>query len=246
MRSTIFRGPGRRLAALLLFIAGSVASAEPTDSFTATYQVNYGFLGLGEITFELKPANKPGCYVYSGHGQPNFIASMLIGSLSDKSRFCMTDENKVQPQYFHHHEEGDPEESYTLHFDWEAGTVRYQSRDGNMRIMPLPETATDPLSLQIAARLWLDSTRKPAELPNRDFTLVEENEITTYTLAVEPGGTVVVPAGRYETLIVKRVADGDEHLRFWVAKHAGWIPVRVEHGQNGRVVTMELTSIVRQ
>lgn len=246
MRTTIFKRPGKLLAALLLSVAGGIASAAVTDSFTATYKVEYGFLGLGEITFRLQPADKPGCYVFSGEGHPNAIVAMLIGELADKSRFCITDKGKVQPQFFRHYEEGDPEDSYTLTFNWQAGTVRYQNRNGNIRVMSLPETATDPLSLQIAARLWLDSTLQPAQLPNRSFTLVDENEIKTYTLAVEPGGTVVVPAGRYDTLIVKRVDDKDERLRFWLAKYAGWIPVRVEYEDDGRVITMELTAISRE
>lgn len=242
MRTTIFRHRVRLLlAGLLLAVAGS-ASAAVTDSFVATYSVDYGFIGLGTITFELKPAGQPDCYVYTGQGQPNAIVSMLVGSLSDESRFCITDNGVLQPHYFRHHEEGDPEDSYTLNFNWDAHTVRYQNRDGNIRTLSLPDKATDPLSLQIAARMWLADSLKPAELPNRGFALVDENEVKTYTLAVKPGGTVEVPAGRYDTLIVERV-DDDEHLRFWLAEYADWVPVRVEHEKDGRTITMEMTSI---
>lgn len=246
MKITTFKHLGKLFCGLIFLAATHPASAAVTDSFKATYSVSYGFLGLGEITFQLKPAGKPGCYVYSGHGQPNAIVSMLIGELSDKSRFCITEQGTLKPQFFRHHEEGDPEDSYTLTFNWQAGTVRYQNRNGNIRTMSLPETATDPLSLQIAARLWLANAAHPAQLPNRTFTLVDENEIKSYTLAVEPGGTITVPAGQYDTLIVKRVDDDDETLRLWLARYANWIPVRVEHEEDGRVITMELTSLVRE
>lgn len=250
MKTTIFRHPGKLLLAAIVIamiaVTADKASAAVTDSFTATYKVNYGFIGLGELTFKLRPAKSSGCYIYSGQGHPNAIVSMLVGELSDESRFCITDNNIIQPHYFRHHEEGDPEDSYTLNFDWDNGTVRYQNRDGNIRVMSLPDTATDPLSLQVAARLWLASSEKPAELPNRHFTLVDENEIKTYTLAVEPGGTTVVPAGRFETLVVERVDDKEETLRFWLAAYADWIPVKVEHEQDGRVITMTLTSLERE
>lgn len=244
MRITTFKRHAKLLAGgLLLLAVGAPASAAVTDSFTATYDVSYGFIGLGELTFELKPADKAGCYIYAGQGEPNAVVAMLIGSLSDRTRFCVTDKGQVKPLFFRHHEQGDPEDSYTLTFDWSDGSVRYQNRDGNIRIMQLPETATDPLSLQIAARLWLEHAAQPAQLPNKSFTLVDENEVKQYTLAVEPGGTIEVPAGSYDTLIVKRVDNGDEQLRFWLAKYADWIPVRVEYEQDGRTITMELTHI---
>lgn len=245
MRTTIFKRPARMrwLAALTLLVFGGTAAAAVTDSFKATYEVSYGFIGLGELTFEMHPTEQTGCYVYAGHGQPNAVVSMLVGALSDMTRFCVSDDGQVRPQYFRHHEQGAPADSYTLQFNWDDGSVRYQNHDGNIRIMQLPEHVTDPLSLQVAARLWLAHASQPAQLGKRGFTLVDENEIKTYTLAVEPGGTVEVPAGRYDTLIVKRADNGDEQLRFWLAKYANWIPVRVEHEDDGRTITMELTSI---
>lgn len=248
MRTTTSRRRAKLSACLfvlLCFVTGTAAAADVTNSFTARYKVNYGFIGLGTITFQLQPANTPNCYVYSGQGQPNAIVSMLVGSLADESRFCMTDDGRVQPQYFRHHEQGSPKHSYSLNFNWAAGTVRYQSRGGNTRVMALPETATDPLSLQIAARLWLANAAKPAELSERGFTLIDEDEIKTYTLAVKPGGTLNVPAGRYDTLIVQRVDHDNKQLRFWLAQYADWIPVKVEHEKNGRTITMTLTALKR-
>jgi len=230
---------------LACVITGTAAAADVTSSFTAHYKVKYGFIGLGTITFRLQPASKSNCYVYSGQGHPNAIVSMLIGALADKSRFCMTADDTVQPQYFRHHEDGSPKHSYSLTFNWQAGTVRYQSRDGNIRVMALPDTATDPLSLQIAARLWLAHAAKPAQLSPRGFTLIDADEIKTYTLAVEPGGTLNVPGGRFDTLIVKRVDHENKHLRFWLAQYADWIPVKVEHEKDGRTITMTLTSLER-
>ena len=245
MKITISRHRVRRLVAILLCVIAGNASAAATDSFTATYSVSYGFLGLGTLSFQLKPGDKSDCYVYSGQGQPSTLVSMLVGNLSDTSRFCVTEDGKIQPQYFRHHEEGAPNDSYTLQFDWQDGTVRYQNRDGNIRVMALPQTATDPLSLQVAARMWVSNAEDPKQLPNRDFTLVDEDEIKAYTLAVKPGGTISVPAGRFDTVIVERVDDKDETLRFWLARYADWIPVRVQHESDGRTITMNLKSLQR-
>lgn len=248
MKITISARHVRRLVAIVLCVIAGNASATATDSFTATYSVSYGFLGLGTLSFELKPGDQSGCYVYSGQGQPSALVSMLVGNLSDVSRFCVTAAGKIHPQYFRHHEDGSPDDSYTLQFDWQNGTVRYQNRNGNIRVMALPQTATDPLSLQVAARVWVTDTVQPGQPPaqqTRKFRLVDEDEIKTYTLAIRPGGTISVPAGDFDTVIVERVDDKDETLRFWLAAYADWIPVRVQHESDGRTITMNLKSLQR-
>lgn len=238
------------LLGLLLLAFGCNASAAVTGSFTATYGVSYGFIGLGTLTFDQHPGEQPNCYVYAGQGQPTAIVSMLVGNLSDASRYCVTDSGAIQPQHFRHHEEGDPEDSYTLTFDWANGSVRYQNRDGKTRVMALPQSATDPLSLQVAARMWVASELQPGQSPKqtlkRDFTLVDEDEIKTYTLALKPGDTIKVPAGQFDTVIVERVDNKNETLRFWLATYADWIPVRVQHEKNGRTITMNLKSLQRE
>jgi len=246
MRIMISAPRARLLVALLLCAISVPVFAAATDSFTATYKAKYGIIGLGTLKFQLKPdPDAPGCYIYTGEGAPNAVVSMLVGDLSDASHFCITDDGTLQPQYFRHHEKGSPKHSYTLQFDWQEQSVRYENGQGKSRTLELPETATDPMSLQIAARMWVDSAPNPAQLTRRNFTLVDEDEIKTYTLAVRSGGTVKVPAGRFDTLIVERVDKEDKRLAFWLAKYMDWIPVRVEHEQDGRTITMELSSIQR-
>lgn len=246
MKIMISRPRASWLVAIVLCAMATHASAAATDSFTATYGVSYGFLGLGTLSFELKPGDKPNCYVYSGHGQPSALVSMLVGNLSDVSRFCITDQGTLQPQFFRHHEQGEPKHSYTLQFDWDAGTVRYQNRNGNTRVMALPATATDPLSLQVAARMWVARSVQPGQAPapqTREFTLVDEDKIKNYTLAIKPGDSTTVPAGRFDTVIVERVDHDSKTLRFWLAAYSDWIPVRVEHVKDGRTITMNLKSL---
>lgn len=225
-----------------------IAGAGVTDAFIAHFEVKRGKLGLGTTAFSLAAApSEQGadCYVYSGRANPNALVRIFIGDVNDESRFCI-DDGSLRPSRFSHQMQDDAEDSYTLAFDWSAQQVTYRSEAGKHKTMPLPEQALDPLSIQIAARRWVAAAPDPDTLGEADFTLVDEDEIKTYTLRAGDGGRIKTPAGRYDTLLVERVDDKKRHLRFWLARDADWIPVRVEHQKgDGGIFRMSLTGLER-
>lgn len=147
--------------------------------------------------------------------------------MSDASRFCI-DNGALRSRRFSYHMQDGAKDSYTLAVDWSAKQVTYRSEAGKQTTVPLPKQALDPMSIQIAARRWVAAADDLDNLGAADFTLVEKDEIKTYTLRASDGGTIDTPAGRYPTLLVERVDDKKRHLRFWLARQAYWIPVRVE------------------
>jgi len=228
-----------------LLLATLTAHAGVTDSFSADFKVKRSGLSLGTTTFSLKPGDEPGCYVYTGRANPNAIVRVFIGDVTDKSIFCVGDDDVLRSQHFRHHIDGDAENSYTLDFDWDAQQVVYKNEAGQQETMPLAERALDPLSIQIAARHWLATADNPSELGETSFPLVDEDEVKSYRLRVSPAGNIETPGGRFDTLLVERV-DDDQHLRFWLARNADWIPVRVEHQKgNDGIFRMNLTTLQR-
>lgn len=239
-----WRLAGVALLAGILFT--SAATAGVTDPFTAHFKVNRGSLGLGTTTFSLARTDHDNCYIYRGRATPNALVRVFVGNVTDESRFCI-DDGALRPNHFSHRIEGDAKKSYALDFDWRAHEVMYRSEAGKQATMALGKQGLDPLSIQIAARRWVAASDDPAHLGEADFTLIDEDEIKTYTLRASPGGDINTPAGRYDTLLVERVDDPKRHLRFWLARNADWIPVQVEHqkGDSG-VFRMSLTDLKRE
>ena len=241
--------PALRLAAaaVLLGVCATLAQAAGvTQPFQADFNVHRGRIPLGTMTFALKDDRQPRCYVYSGEANPNTMAGMFVGKITEESRFCIDDAGVLRPQLFRHHIDGKKDDSYTLNFDWARHQAVYQSEDGQRKTVALGARAYDPLSLQIAARHWLAHSSDPSQLGTAEFPLVDEDKIKDYKLRVAPGGTIDTPGGRFDTLLVERVDDKKRHLRFWLARGANWIPVRVEHQKkDDSAFRMNLTQLKR-
>lgn len=204
------------------------AGAAVLQPFTATYQASHGWIGLGEATFQLE-RTADDCWRWHGVANPSGLAALFIGQVKDSSKFCVAEDGILLAQHFNYYEEGDAEDSYTLSFDWSTGTVQYNHGEP----FAVPRGAIDPFLIQIAARRWLEQADNPADLPAREFTIVDEHEIKQYRLAVSPGKRIKTEAGTFDTLRVARVDEGDEQLVFWVAPRLDYLPVKVEHRQDG-------------
>ena len=229
------------LAAASLLLAAPPAAADVLSPFEAHYRVKRGSLGLGDTVFTL--ARDGECYRYAGEARPNAVVSLFVGKVTDESRFCVRD-GRVSPRRFEHVETGDDEDSYTLTFA--EGRVTYKSRAGEAHSFDAPDDALEAFVIHVAVRLWMAGSDDPAELANRSFTVVDEDEIKRYELAVRDGGRVETPAGTWDTLIVARVDDPDRRLTFWVAPALDWLPIRVEHQKrDDPVIRMTLSKLPR-
>jgi hypothetical protein len=215
-----------RILAILLAAIAWPATADVLSPFEAHYEVERGSMGLGATVFSLQTNGD--CYRYRGKARPNALVSLFVGDVSDESRFCMTDDGRVAPRRFEHIESRDDEDSHSLVFG-DDDRVIYRSRAGQARTFAAPEDALEPFVIHIAVRLWIDGAEQPALLPNRTFTVVDEDEIKHYQLAVREGGRLETPAGTWDTLVVERVDDPNRQLRFWLAPELSWLPIKVEH-----------------
>lgn len=219
-----------------LTLAAPVGAAV-LQPFTATYSASHGFIGLGEATFQLERAN--GCWHWHGVANPSGIAALFVGQVTDSSHFCVAEDGTLLPQHFQHHEEGAPEDSYSLSFNWNKGTVQYNGGEPS----EVKRGTVDPFLIQILARLWLARSDQPTGMTPRQFTVVDEDEITHYRLAASDGKRITTKAGTFDTIKIARIDEDDEQLIFWTAPELDYMPVKVAHRENGETqIALLLTS----
>lgn len=221
--------------------------ASPTDAFTADYKVARSGLPLGDAHFRLKPGQRDGCYVYTGHARPNGLVHMFLGDIDNETRFCIVD-GQVRPEHFRRHIDGNPDESYTLDFDWSAHTVRYTGKAGDHETYPIKPGTQDPMSLQIAARRWLASNSRDGGLPEtHTFHLTDDDGMDSYRVKIRDAGKLDTPAGRFDTIKLARSGDHHHAFTFWLARDADWIPVRIRRLKDGDSrYTFQIQSLSRR
>jgi len=227
------------LTLLALLTMALPTAASVLDPFEARYEVSRGGVSLGQARFSLSAWGDSGCLAYKGVAEPNAFIRLFIGKVVDESYFCPDGEAGVRPHHFRHVETSDEADSYTLDFDWSAGEVTYNED----KTFDAPAGGVDPFLLQLSARLWLENAETAAEAGEREFTIVDEDEIKTYRLAVTTGGKIETPAGTYETIKLERIDDPDRQLIFWAAPALDFLPIQVErHKKDDPVIRMRLQS----
>ena len=242
--------------AMLALVIGSHASAGVLSPYKATYSVERGGMGLGTARFTLSDWSNPGadghCLRYHGVARPRALIRWLIGDITDDSRFCVTDDDRIISHAFSHTEAGNDEDSHRLDFDPAAGQVTYHGSEaaGGSKQMALPDQALDLANLHIAARLWLASLDNPANseaAAEREFTIVDEDEIKHYRLATRPGKRLKTPLGKLDTVVLQRVDDDKRKLVFWAAPALDYLPIRVV-SQKGDdpAIRMDIKTLKRQ
>lgn len=221
---------------LAAFAAGP-ASATPADNppdafapWAASYTLSRGPLKLGNADFSLAPSARPGCHTYRYVARPVGLAKLFIGQLTEVSDFCV-EQGEIVPKAYSFTRTDEPEDDYALRFDQDAGKV-FGPGD---QVRPLPADATDRLLIQMAVRDFLVRNIDERELPTqpRDFTMVEDDRIKTYTLQVKGRERVKTPAGELDAIRVERIKDPRKTTLFWISPDLGYIPVRVEQRKDG-------------
>lgn len=216
-------GPGGAVGA-----AGEAVQALPT--FTAVYTATWNGIRLGEITLELQREGAY-CYRYHSTAKPRAMVRMFYGEPEEISHFCLVN-GEVRPVRFQF-KHGD--ESFELDFDAVKGEVR-----GAGQTRELPDNAQDRFGMHQAVRVWVMTQAPEPPEGQFTFTMVEDDRMREYTLEAKGTETVKVPAGRYDSFLIGRI-DPDRISRYWVAPDAGYMPVKVESGKDGKVqLTMEL------
>lgn len=214
-----------RLLALLLLLHSSLAMADRLDLFSADFELYRGDTTLGGATVKLEAGEKDNCYVHSYIAKPSWLFRWATGSITERSEFCDID-GHLQPSFFRYHRSGvgADDENFTLSFDAEARIVT--DHKGNQR--EWPDGGVDRLMVQLEALHMVDGMQFPIEEKQLEVTVIDDDRIKTYTLAVMDEEMVTVPAGKFRTIRVERINDPRKTTRFWVAPELNYRLVKVE------------------
>jgi len=209
--------------------------------YTATYSVSYQGITAGQLHFELR-ADEDGRFVYETHATPGLLASFLVSRKAIERSIIRIDADGVRPLFwFLDDGKSGKENDGALIFAWDekrvTGTVQGERVD-----LPTEPGLQDRLSFQVAAMTALWRGREPGTIP-----VLDDNRIKPYSYIRQGAARIKTPAGEFETVLYESTRPRSKRLsRIWHAPAIGYIPVRFERLNRGKVETvMELVSVER-
>lgn len=237
-----------RFISLLIFMAltmpipfANAAESVPTP-FKATYSVTYRGIKAGLLHFELR-AIGDGRYIYETHATPGLVASLIVSKNAIERSIMRIDAEGVRPSFWSLDDgKSGREHDGELEFTWEKNRVR-GIVEGKQVDLPTEQGLQDRLSFQIAAMTALLRGSEPGMI-----AMLAGNKIKVYGYSRKAPEHIGTQAGDYEAVLYESTRSGSKRLtRIWHAPTLGYIPIRAEQLNKGKVETvMELVTVERQ
>lgn len=224
--------------------AGAVAAAPAAvQPFRADYAAFRNGSELGRTTLELSD-NRDGSWTLRSETRGTSGLARLAGiHIVETSRFRWQDGRPVALAYDYRQDGAFKRRTREARFDWEANEVLVRE-DGEHRYAAAPGLIDrQSVTLALAADLIRGATRF-------DYKVAVMDRIEDMHYVRGAAEALAVPAGRYETVLMKRESSGKDNrrrvARSWFAESLGWLPVQIEQVDGkGDAVTLKLVSVTR-
>lgn len=223
----------RRVAVVLALslMAGTATSNAADKTLTphrATYKVKISVLS-GEMQSRLDLADDE--YASSSTIKPRGLARLITrGSIQENSTFRIEDDRVRPTTYSSSDSLSKGGEDVSMSFDWEMLDVLRKVDEVESRTK-LDSVVVDRATLQYA--LMFDLLNGNIQ---REYVLIESDEVKKLAVTIKSEKTVKVPFGEYEVIgISHRAETSTRETTLWCAPSLGYLPVIIEQYRDGKI-----------
>lgn len=214
----------------------------PPETFIARYSLSLESVQLGETERKLEKLPN-GEYLYSTRSYATGVAAMLMKDrFSEQSRFKFQKGQFLPLEYQYLRSGGKKTKSDKMEFDWKNRQAK-GDHNGETWQQAIKPGLMDRLLYQLAASYDMQKRRKKFSYP-----VMDRGELKTYNLLPVGEETLKTPYGSLATFKLQRI-DGEYETTLWLAKDLAYLPVRIEHTEDGkryRADLNELSGIARK
>ncbi|RLW61791.1 MAG: hypothetical protein B6D70_08670 [gamma proteobacterium symbiont of Stewartia floridana] len=222
---------------LSCFITLNAAADGLLKPFSAEFTVHRNILPLGRLTLslELKP---DGSYIYTAHSQPSLLANLFSRNEVIEESQGLHLEGRVVPHRYTYRDKDQPSENSEVSFDWQSAHAATTSQ-GVTWSQPIGDTTQDKLSQQLQVRLHLAEGSQQVS-----YQVADGGKVKTYHFQVVGEETVASSNHSFRCLRVERSkGDGASDYTIWFARELGYLPIKIERTQSGRLYRMVLDEL---
>ena len=233
---------GARLILCAVACSAAGVNAELVD-FRIDYDVRLAGIGAGNGVVRLEVNDDRLLYVLTV--TPRGLFSTLFGdTLQIRSRLRSEDGHLVAEEYVKEHARN-PEKDQRYRFEAHGRAVEVL-KEGRVSFLSIPPGTLDEASVQL--QLTLDV---PAGDGPWHYTVVSNGKLKHYRFTRADAEKITTALGEIDTLRVERTRlhngeDDELDHRYWLSPAHGYLPVKVERVEDGRVKrTMTVTRLRR-
>jgi hypothetical protein len=237
-------GPESVAAAALCLAALSVPALGAgllPESFDATYVLSAKGVEIGETRWTLERGDGDH-RVYESRTKAIGIARILRDErIHERSEWHDSEDGGVRPlRYRYQRSGGKRERIVEVVFDWQGKRV-HNTLNGNSWSMPIEPGMLDKLVYLL--ELMHDLS---AGLTEARYQVADGGKVKTYLLTRVGEERIETVVGPMDAVVVERRRVGDKRLtRIWCARELAYLPVRVEHLEDGERVRLTLVRLDR-
>jgi len=217
---------------VLLSLNGQTAGLPP--AFKAHYEVKKGPLTLGRATHELK-YGPGGELVYVSSSDTTGLADLLVSDHIIETTRLRQDGEHLLPLEYHYNRSGKRSRTMSQQFDWAQGKVISQV-DGTVLEHPLPDDTLDQSAYQVS--LMIDLAKGDREFI---YNVVGRKGLHTYDIEHIGDERIDTIYGKLNTVVIQRKEK--QTTTMWCAYDLHFLPVKIQHEENGGVFTAYLKSV---
>ena len=222
--------------AMLLALPLNGATAFP-DRFGARYTLHAGDLEVGTTSVSLTPM-ADGRFEYTSVSRATGVAS-LLGKREIRERSIWEPAgSQIRSLRYEYDRRGAKERRVKVIFDWDLGRVTNQV-NGDTWQMDVPEPTFDRQNHLLALMRELASGAEPAS-----YRVADGGKLKTYQFSHLGPERVSTALGSVDTVVVERTSPGaSRRTRFWFAPSFGYLPVQVEHREDGGSIMVRIRDV---
>lgn len=221
---------------LLVLFALPAWATTPPDGFVARYSLSIESVQFGETERKLEKLPN-GDFLYTTSNYATGVAAMLLKDrITEQSRFRFQ-KGRFQPlEYRYERNSGKKAKLRRARFDWRAKQVE-GDHGGEAWQLAIKPGVMDRLLYQLAASYDLQKQRK-----RFSYQVADHGELKAYELDMVGMEAVETPLGTLAALKLQR-RDGEYETTLWMAKELAYLPVRIEHTEDGKRYRADIKTI---
>jgi len=222
---------------VLLLVSASCYAATLPPPFSAKYEIKKGFVSIGYATRSFF-TDKDKFFYVSDSKTTGVIAALFKERIIQTTQFQF-DNNIVRPiTYTYDRNKGKMlvEQSY----DWQKGEVfsqRFKKSQNKIYEYEIPIGAQDQSSYQLALMIDLASGKR-----NFSYHIAENVRLMDYDVRHVGDRKLETIRGKLDTVVVQ-VKTKKVKITIWCAPKLHYLPVKIEHEEDGTSFEAVLTSL---